>query len=134
MGGEERENIRRKAEGDKTKTKTTRSCCSRWWWWRVGSLIINNHKEEFVIPYRDHGGDDDEGDPIAKAEEDFWNSISQACKDIAAKEKKQAEASGMGKSQPTPIPEEGVEPAALSDAKPEVDKVIYSYISLTCYH
>lgn len=69
----------------------------------------------------DHGGDDDEEDPVAKAEEDFWNSISQARKDIAAKEKKRAEASGMGKSQPTPIPEEGVEPAALSDAKPEVE-------------
>ena len=68
----------------------------------------------------DHGGDDDEGDPVAKAEEDFWNTISQARKDIAAKEKKRAEASGMGKSQPTPIPEEGVEPAALSEAKPEV--------------
>ena len=74
-----------------------------------------------MISCRDHGGDDDEGDPVAKAEEDFWNNISQARKDIAAKEKKRAEASGMGKSQPTPIPEEGVEPGALSDAKPEVD-------------
>ena len=73
-----------------------------------------------MISCRDHGGDDDEGDPVAKAEEDFWNNISQARKDIAAKEKKRAEASGTGKSQPTPIPEEGVEPGALSDAKPEV--------------
>lgn len=71
---------------------------------------------------RDHGGDDEEGDPIVKAEEDFWDNISQARKDIAAKEKKRAEASGTGKSQPTPIPEEGVEPTAtLNEAKPEVE-------------
>ena len=85
----------------------------------VASTIIDDHK--YRISCRDHGGDDDEGDPVAKAEEDFWNNISQARKDIAAKEKKRAEASGTGKSQPTPIPEEGVEPGALSDAKPEVD-------------
>lgn len=68
----------------------------------------------------DQGGDDEEGDPVAKAEEDFWNNISQARKDFAAKEKKRAEASGVTKSQPTPIPEEGVEPTTTNEAKPEV--------------
>ena len=95
------------------------------------SLIstCNNHDV-----FRDHGGDDEEGDPIVKAEEDFWNSISQARKDITAKEKKRAEASG-GKSQPTPIPEEGVEPGALSDAKPEVDEIkvdIIKHVIIRC--
>ena len=86
----------------------------------MSSSNNSNNYSDHLMSSSDQGGDDEEGDPVAKAEEDFWSNISQARKDFAAKEKKREEASGVTKSQPTPIPEEGVEPSAMNEAKPEV--------------
>ena len=52
--------------------------------------------------------EEEEEDPVAKAEEEFWDVVNQEKKAIESRESKRQEAL-LPKHQPTPIPEEASE-------------------------
>lgn len=69
-----------------------------------GEILILSTWRCFIYCYRE----DDEEDPIKKAEEDFWYTLNQEKQDIEKREKKRQDAL-LPKHQPTPIPEENPE-------------------------
>ena len=52
--------------------------------------------------------DEEDEDPIKKAEDDFWYTLNQEKKELDTRERKRQDAL-MPKHQPTPIPEESSE-------------------------
>lgn len=64
--------------------------------------------------------EEEEEDPVTKAEDDFWHYVGQEKKDIENRNKKRQEAM-MALNQPTPIPEEpaGNEPGNTEQTEEE---------------
>lgn len=87
MEEEEEEMKEEREEGKETPTK-----------WRQIYFYVNyNYNRE-----------DEEENPIQRAEDDFWHILNQEKQDIEKREKKRQDAL-LPKHQPTPIPEEAGE-------------------------